>query len=205
MNRFDDSAATWDDEVKTERAQQVAEAVLGAVALVPDARILEYGAGTGLVSQALLQALPEARLTLADNSAGMRQVMSEKIAAGALPSGSRVWDLDLETQEAPSGDAFDLVVTSLVLHHVHDLERAVVGLAALVAPGGALCVADLDAEDGSFHAQHHDFDGHDGFDRAHVAALMERCGLTEVRVEDCTTIVKEGTAYPVFLATGTRR
>ena len=200
MGNFDDKAADWDrDPAKVERAREVAEAVAAAVPLRPGTRLLEYGAGTGLVSEALGARVGPA--TLADSSAGMRAVLTEKVASRRLPGG-RVWDLDLETDEVPA-ERFDLAVASLVLHHVQALDRVLAGLTELLAPGGHLCVADLDrAEHGTFHE--HDFDGHDGFDRTELAARLETAGLVDVVVRDCGTIDREGVTYSVFLAVARR-
>jgi ubiquinone/menaquinone biosynthesis C-methylase UbiE len=192
---FDATAADWDlDEQKVVRAQEVARAVAAAVPLSPRTRVLDYGAGTGLVTQALVGRVGPA--TLADNSSGMRAVIQEKIASGVLP-GARVWDLDLEAQPAPD-ERFDLIVTSLVLHHVHALEQVLVRFAGILEPGGYLCIADLDREDGSFHG--HDFDGHHGFDRTELAEQLADAGLVDVSVRDCTDFVREGVTYSVFLA-----
>lgn len=194
-NHFDAMAGDWDqDEAKVARAETIAGAITRAVPLGAGARLLEYGAGTGLVAQALTGHV--GAVTLADSSTGMRQVMHEKVAAGMLP-GARVWDLDLETQPAPA-ERFDLVVTSLVLHHVRELDRVLAGFAELLAPGGHVCIADLDREDGSFHS--HDFDVHHGFDRAELTERLHAAGLTDVSVRDCTELVREGVTYSVFLA-----
>jgi predicted TPR repeat methyltransferase len=197
---FDDKAATWDDDPdKVERAKDVARGVLAAVPTSREARVLEYGAGTGLVTQALHDRVGP--VTLADNSPGMRAVLQEKIAAGALPEGARVWDLDLEGQPAPD-ERFDLVVSSMVMHHVGDLPTVLAGFARLLDARGHLCLADLDSEDGSFHT--YEFGGHHGFDRDEVAAALEAAGFTRVTVGDCTEIHRDGRVYPIFLATGAR-
>ncbi|WP_454083766.1 class I SAM-dependent DNA methyltransferase [Georgenia sp. Marseille-Q6866] len=200
MSSFDDKAAGWDsDPAKVTRAREVADAVAAAVPLAPGLRLLEYGAGTGLVSEALSGRVGP--VTLADSSAGMREVLAEKVASGRLPGG-QVWDLDLETDEVPA-ERFDLAVASLVLHHVQALDRVLAGLTELLAPGGHLCVADLDrAEHGTFHE--HDFDGHDGFDRTELAARLETAGLVDVVVRDCGTIDRDGVTYSVFLAVARR-
>ncbi|WP_152189508.1 class I SAM-dependent DNA methyltransferase [Georgenia satyanarayanai] len=200
MGSFDDRAAGWDsDPAKVARAREVAEAVAAAVPLDPGLRLLEYGAGTGLVSEALGRRVGAA--TLADSSAGMRAVLVEKVASGRFPGG-RVWDLDLETDDVPSA-RFDLAVASLVLHHVRELDRVLAGLSRLLAPGGHLCVADLDrTEGGTFHR--HDVDTHDGFDRAELAARLERAGLVDVGVRDCGAVERDGVAHPVFLAVARR-
>lgn len=196
---FDAAAAGWDrDEDKVRRAREVADAVASAVPLTPSTRVLEYGAGTGLVTQALLGRVGP--VTLADSSTGMRAVLAEKVATGVLP-GARVWDLDLETQPVPD-ERVDLVVSSLVLHHIRDLDRVLAALTTMLAPGGHLCVADLDHEDGSFHQ--HDVEVHHGFDRTDVATRLSAVGLTDVTVTDCTTLVRDGVTYTVFLAVGRR-
>ena len=114
---------------------------------------------------------------------------------------ARVWDLDLQTQPVPT-ETFDLIVTSLVLHHVRHLDPVLAGFAQLLVPDGYLAIADLDAEDGSFHD--HDFDGHHGFDRAELSDRLASAGFIDIRVRDCTRIDRDGTGYSVFLATARR-
>jgi len=197
---FDDKAATWDDDPeKVRQAQDVARAVTAAVPLGEATRLLEYGAGTALVTQELLTSTGGVgRVTLADNSPGMRAVLRDKIDSGAMPPDTRVWDLDLENQPAPA-ERFDLIVSSMVMHHVRELPVVLAAFAELLVEGGHLCIADLDREDGSFHT--HDFDGHHGFDRGELAKALEQAGLVDVAVTDCTHITREGVRYPVFLAT----
>lgn len=199
---FDEHAATWDDDAdKVRRSQEIAGLVAAAVPTSSDTRLLEYGAGTGLVTQSLLEHVGP--VTLADSSAGMRAVLQRKVAEGRLPAGTRVWDLDLERQDAPQ-ERFDLVVSSMVLHHIRDLAPVLRGFAALLEDGGHLCVADLDLEDGSFHAHTHDFDGHDGFDRAELARAVAAAGFAVEGFAQATAVEKEDTAYPVFLLTARR-
>jgi ubiquinone/menaquinone biosynthesis C-methylase UbiE len=196
---FDDKAATWDDDAeKVRQAQDVARAVSAAVPVGETTRLLEYGAGTALVTQALVASAGRiGRVTLADNSSGMRTVLRDKIDSGAMPPNTRVWDLDLEHQPAPS-ERFDLIVSSMVMHHVRRLPEVLEAFAGMLADGGHLCIADLDREDGSFHT--HDFDGHHGFDRGELATSLEQAGLVDVTITDCTRIAREGVMYPVFLA-----
>jgi len=196
VSRFDEKAATWDaDPAKVERARAVADCIVATLTLDRTERLLEYGAGTGLVTQALRDAVGP--VTLADTSAGMRDVMHEKIAAGALVD-ARVWALDLAT-EPPPDEQFDLIVTVMTLHHIPDLAPVLTGFAQLLAPGGHVCIADLEKEDGSFHGA--DFAGHQGFERAALTDSLTRAGFTQVAFADCTTMIRDGVAYPVFLAT----
>jgi predicted TPR repeat methyltransferase len=160
--------------------------------------MLEYGAGTGLVTQALRDAVGP--VTLADTSAGMRDVIRAKIDSGALVD-ARVWELDLATEPAPD-EQFELIVTVMTLHHIPDLAGVLSRFADLLAPDGHLCIADLEKEDGSFHGA--DFGGHHGFERGALAAELRGAGFTDIAISDCTRMVRDGVTYPVFLATGVR-
>lgn len=196
---FDEKAATWDtDPAKVERAAAVARCIAASVPLDPSMRVLEYGAGTGLVTQALRDAVGP--VTLADTSAGMREVLHAKIDAGALV-GARVWELDLATEPAPD-ERFDLIFTVMTLHHIRDLPAVLTSFADLLAPGGHLCIADLEKEDGTFHGA--DFDGHHGFERSTLTADLSEAGFTEISFAACTQLVRDGITYPVFLVTAAR-
>lgn len=195
---FDDRAATWDDDpAKADRAREIADAIRAAVPLDARTRLLEYGAGTGLLSQALADDV--GAITLAEPSAGMRAVMADKITAGNLPADARIWDLDLVDAEVPDG-RFDLIATVMALHHIPDLAPVLAGFAALLDAGGRLCVVDLEAEDGSFHGDRPGFHGHDGFERDDLAERLAAAGFTDVGFAPGGQVIKDGRSYPLFLA-----
>ena len=196
---FDERAATWDDDpAKVERADAVARVISGAIPLDRSMRMLEYGAGTGLVTQALRESVGP--VTLADISKGMRDVIQDKIDAGSITN-ARVWDLDLATQSAPD-ERFDLVVTVMAMHHIANVHIVLSGFAELLEQGGHLCVVDLDEEDGSFHGTA--FEGHQGFQRSMLSSHLAGAGFTEITYRDCHDIVRGGVTYPLFLATCVR-
>lgn len=199
IERFDAKAQTWDaDPEQVARANAIAEGIAAAVPLDLNMQMLEYGAGTGLVSQALRGQVGP--MTLADPSAGMREMTAAKIERGDLPL-ARVWDLDLQRDPVPP-ETFELIVSSMVLHHVKDLNAVLQGFGKLLEPGGYLCIADLDREDGSFHGV--DFDGHHGFDRVELAEALGAAGFTRVDISDCTSVERDGQTFPVFLAVAQR-
>jgi len=197
-NSFDEKAATWDDDPgHVERATEVARAIRGTLALDPSVRMLEYGAGTGLVSQALRNTVGP--ITMADSSTGMRAVMQEKVAAGAITD-ARVWDLDLAAAPVDDTDErFDLIVTVLTLHHIDAPGPLLSSFAALLADGGHLAIVDLDEEDGSFHPE--GFAGHHGFAHAALTTDLEQAGFTDIAFGPCHEIIRDGRPYPLFLAT----
>jgi ubiquinone/menaquinone biosynthesis C-methylase UbiE len=195
MPSFDERAATWDDDpAKWERAEVVAAAIRAAVPLDRSMRMLEYGAGTGLVTQALRDFVGP--VTMADTSVGMREVMTKKIASGVIVD-ARVWDIDLGSEPAPD-EQFDVVVTVMTLHHIPVLEPVLNAFARLLVDGGHLCIVDLEEEDGSFHGD--GFDGHHGFNRAALESSLQDAGFADVAFETCHRMVRDGVAYPLFLA-----
>lgn len=209
---FDERAATWDENPgHAERAAVLADAIAGAVALDPATRVLEYGAGTGLVSQALRASAGGAPggdggagvgpLTLADTSAGMREVMQRKIDAGVITDAT-VWDVDLAVDPPPAGAQFDLIVTVLTLHHIEHLAPVLDAFAALLAPDGHLCIADLEEEDGSFHGE--GFHGHHGFSRSGLTDALAAAGFAAPTFTTPYHIERENGSFPVFLAVARR-
>jgi ubiquinone/menaquinone biosynthesis C-methylase UbiE len=199
MSHFDARAATWDDDPdKLTRAREVALAIRAAVPVTPGTTALEYGCGTGLLGLALAPYL--AHVTMADSSDGMLEVLRRKLAAGAAGNATAL-KLDLEHDPLPPG-RFDLVCSLLTLHHVHDLDRVLGQLRAALSEGGTLCVADLDAEDGSFHGATAGV--HHGFDRTALSARLQAAGFT---APSFTTVheIERGSGdaarrYGVFLA-----
>ncbi len=195
---FDARAATWDDAQKVERAENVAAAIRRAVPLTRSMRALEYGAGTGLLSFRLRNALGP--ITLADSSAGMRAVAEQKIAAAAARE-MRVIDLDLMRDPVPP-ERFDLIFSMMTLHHVTDVPRLFAAFHSMLNPGGWLSIADLDAEDGSFHGP--EVQVHHGFERRTLTSWLETAGFADAAVGDCCEIEHHARRYSIFLATARR-
>ncbi|MFC3609723.1 class I SAM-dependent methyltransferase [Stutzerimonas tarimensis] len=194
MSEFDTRAKGWDAErSRVERAAAVAECIVARVPLNTDMRGLEYGCGTGLLSFALRSRLGP--LTLADNSPGMLAVVREKLAQED-PGTMAALQLDLTSDPLPD-QHFEILYTQMTLHHVADTGALLQCFNRLLTPGGYLCIADLDAEDGSFHGA--GFTGHNGFDRHALAAQVETAGFAEVGFDTVFHVHRGERDYPVFL------
>lgn len=200
---FDKEAAGWDEEPRRVKlAHDVADTVIREVKLTPVMDALDYGCGTGLVT---LHLQPHVRtITGADSSKGMVGVLQEKVRKRGLKN-VRTQLVDFELGDKVEG-TFHLIVSSMTLHHIHDPAVLFREFHDLLKPGGYLCVADLDTEDGSFHG---DNTGvlHFGFDRKKLKELMGKAGFRETRDATAATIVKpvEGRGektFQVFLLVG---
>ena len=200
---FDSKARQWDDNpVFQERGLKIAQAIRQAVPLHPQMNTLDYGCGTGLLSFPLKDEL--GTILLADSSSGMLDVVSEKIAAQGVTHMTPM-KLDLLI-DPPPAQRFDLIVTAMTLHHVPDTDQILRIFHDLLQPGGYLCIADLDQEDGSFHGP--EVDVHPGFDQADLSRRATLAGFADIRFQTVFSIAKElatGTRdYPVFLMTARR-
>ena len=103
-------------------------------------RILDLGAGTGLLSAMLLERWPRARLTLVDLSPDMLARARERFAGRGAQVEIRVADYLAD----PLGGPYDAVVSALSIHHLPDAgKRALFRRAfAALTPGGRFVDAD---------------------------------------------------------------
>jgi ubiquinone/menaquinone biosynthesis C-methylase UbiE len=202
-SRFDDAAAQWDNNPgRVALARAVGEAIGRTIPIQPDWRVLDYGAGTGLLTLNLQPRV--ASMVALDSSTGMLEKLTQKLAAAAI-SNVQTLHWNLEAEPFPE-TGFDLAVSSMTLHHLRHVPLVFSRLADLLKPGAWLAVADLDAEDGSFHDQADDV-FHHGFQRPQIAEWLTNAGLRWVSVTDAHSMVKPGStgqmrSYGVFLAVG---
>jgi len=196
---FDAVAAGWDEEPRRVKlAQEIVAAICRELPLAREMEALDYGCGSGLVTLGLQPFV--GRITGADSSQGMLQVLSRKVRERGITNVAEKF-IDLEQQRLDG--SYDLIVSSMTLHHVHDVAALIGSLVQMLNPGGWLALADLESEDGSFHD---DQTGvyHRGFDREFFSFVCSRNSLTDIRIIRATTIDKsDGSGgrrlYPVLL------
>jgi ubiquinone/menaquinone biosynthesis C-methylase UbiE len=101
--------------------------------------VLEIGSGAGIVAAALQQRLPNASVTASDIDPVMVAAAARRLApypsARAVPADATALPFD--------DDAFDSVVSCLMLHHIIDWESALGEIARVLRPGGVFSGYDL--------------------------------------------------------------
>ncbi|MGD9898444.1 MAG: class I SAM-dependent methyltransferase [Calditrichaceae bacterium] len=200
QNKFDEIASVWDESPRRiETAKAVFTAIIKSIPVTRNMDVLDFGCGTGLVS---MQIQPYVKsVTAADNSAGMLNVLREKInkmkIENVYPS------LITDSIKSLPDEKYDLIISSLTLHHINDYYNLLAEMYHLLNPGGYICIADLEKEAGDFHDAATDA-VHDGFNQEILKENLIKIGYKSVshkRIYTITKEIKEGKvkSFPVFL------
>ena len=201
MSKFDMAALTWDEKpMRVNIAKNVAESIKKHIPLNKDMKLLDFGCGTGLLTFFLIDEVGKA--VGVDSSKGMCEVFLKKAKENNIDN-VEVLNLDLEKQDIDQ--KFDVIVSSMALHHVKDTQNILKKFYSLLNEGGYIAIADLVKEDGTFHDDNEGVE-HFGFDLEELKSLFENVGFKDVKYDIAYTVVKErdgqNREYPIFLMVG---
>jgi len=196
---FDDYAQTWDTEKRIDRAKVIANEISDSLGIDRAYSAMEFGCGTGLVSFNLCDRFEN--ITLIDSSKGMIDILNSKIEK------YEVNNMNASQKDLLKGDSlnmtFDVIYSSMVLHHIPDTLAIIKKFYELLNTDGYLCIVDLDEEDGSFHKDFSDFDGHNGFNQEELKSLLASAGFNDIESSvfyyDEKMIEDEKVKYSLFL------
>lgn len=195
------AALTWDEKpARVNIAKAVAEGIKRQIHLNNDFKILDFGCGTGLVSFFLADEVGQ--IVGVDNSKGMVEVFNRKAKENKI--NAVAYQIDIFNQDFDEKD-FDLIISSMVFHHIKDPVSVLKRLSNHLKKGGYIAIADLVKEDGSFHD---DNDGveHFGFEIDEFSNYLKEAGFDVVKSEIVFEVEKEREGekrkYPVFLISG---
>jgi len=196
MNKdlFAHKSKGWDKNSKRVKgARAIADGIIENIELKNEMHIMDFGAGTGLLSYCLADTV--AKITAVDNSPSMLEVFYEK--SSQFSCVTEVLEFDL-SQDVPNGLFFDGIVSSMTIHHLEDTEDMLHKMYAMLNNGGFIALADLESEDGTFHS---DNTGvfHFGFDTNTLIALAQKVGFKDINIERVNIIQKPHRDFPVFL------
>ena len=193
---FDTAARDWDQRPMSLQLAAVPERLLAQLPLQASDHVLDFGAGTGLLSVPIAPKV--AQVTALDMSAAMLQVLDEKGFANITTLQQDIF--------AGLPGHYHAVVSCMAMHHVADTAALLRAFADALHSGGRIALVDLYQEDGSFHGDN-DAKGvqHFGFAPEALQALAEQAGLMDVTFNEILQMQhRNGRAYPLFLMTGSK-
>lgn len=200
---FDIQSITWDDERRKNRAKLIAEEINKLIQIKKQYTALEFGCGTGIISFYLNDKFE--MITLVDTSKGMIDVLNSKIETFEI-NNMKAYQMDINEKHTLPEDSYDVIYTSMALHHIIDTETTIKNLYSLLKSDGYLCIIDLDEEDGSFHKEEKDFNGHNGFNQNALKNVLLEIGFKEVEAntfyEDEKIVEQMKVKYSLFLMAG---
>lgn len=172
---FDDCAKNWDTDRRINRAKIISEEIANSIDINKKYSVMEFGCGTGLISFNLVEKFEN--ITLIDSSKGMIDVVKEKIEKYEVDN-MKPYAIDLFNEEII--EKFDLIYTSMVLHHIQDISGLANKFYTLLNDSGQVIIVDLDKEDGSFHKNEPGFNGHNGFEQEKLKNIFIAVGFRDV-------------------------
>lgn len=118
----------------------------------------------------------------------MIEVLKEKISNAKIDNFKPLLlDLFNDVYKIPKSD---IIYSLMSMHHMPDVKKTLLTFNSLLHDNAYICIGDLVKEDGSFHAQHTDFVGHNGFDKEELSNILEQIGFETVYYKQCYTIEK---------------
>jgi ubiquinone/menaquinone biosynthesis C-methylase UbiE len=169
---FKEQASIWDTEYRINRAKTISNKIKSLIRINKDDSIIDFGAGTGLIGLNFIDTTKH--ITFIEKSIEMVNVLKKKISVFEN-SDFKVFDDLLDN--GISENSFDLIMSSMVFHHIKDIIGTGTRLYDLLKQGKNLCIVDLISDDGSFHENEKDFDGYNGFDPIWLSDQFIECGF----------------------------
>ena len=192
---FANKSKSWDmNSKRVQNAQAIAELIVKNITLNSSMEVMDFGAGTGLLSFFISQKVK--KIVAVDNSPSMLVEFEKKSADFA--SQTEVLEKDLSVDDIER--SFDGIISSMTLHHLEDTKALLVKFYDMLEDGGFIALSDLDTEDGSFHS---DNTGvfHYGFDRVILENMSKEVGFKDIKFDLASTISKPQSDFTVFLMT----
>jgi len=169
---FVEQATIWDTEYRINRARIISNKIKASISISNRDYIIDFGAATGLIGLNFNEIVNH--MTFIERSNEMRKVLDNKIKILDISKIELFSDL-FDTGLVING--YDLILSSMVFHHVKDIKGTGERLFELLKPGKKLCIIDLMPDDGSFHETEKDFAGYNGFDPTWLSEQFKGCGF----------------------------
>ncbi|CDM70187.1 type 12 methyltransferase [Clostridium bornimense] len=173
---FDYVAKEWDTPRRIERAKIISKEISRSIDNIEIKSAMEFGCGTGLISLNLVNKFKN--ITLIDNSEEMIQIVNKKISECDFQNIKSICD---NITDMKINDTYDVIYSSMSLHHIVNVKKVLNKLYYSLNSDGVLCIVDLNEENGRFHKNEEDFNGHNGFNQQWLKEVVEEVGFKSVK------------------------
>ena len=195
---FQEKARDWDaNDMRTQLSAAIGGAILEHVPLNDQMVVMDFGAGTGLLTSHV------APWVQSIAAVDISESMLEKLIAKPELAG-KVVAICQDIIQQPLMSTYDLIVSAMAMHHVKDTAGLFSTFFTHLKPGGRIALADLDKEDGSFHEPGTEGVYHHGFSREDLEAVVARTGFADIRFHTAHAVERNNRRYPIFLVTATK-
>jgi 2-polyprenyl-3-methyl-5-hydroxy-6-metoxy-1,4-benzoquinol methylase len=193
---FAQKASEYDSvSARTNNVKNIAKMILDEIRFDRNARVMDFGSGTGLLLTHIAPFVH--KITAVDISPSMNEVLTSK--KDQIDCELEIVELDLT--KGALEQKFDSIVSSMTMHHIQNVQSILDRFYSLLEPGGTIAIADLDKEDGTFHAEDTGV-FHLGFERNEMVEMAESAGFKQVKIQKASDAVKPHGTYSIFLLTG---
>jgi ubiquinone/menaquinone biosynthesis C-methylase UbiE len=203
---FEKNAGNW-NELREGFFREVRKIAIQKSYLRPEYAVVDMGAGTGFLSEALAPLVR--KVFLVDASESMLQQAQKNL--------SRFTNLEYRVADGTHiplpDESIDAVFANMYLHHCPQPLTAIKEMVRILRPGGRLTLTDLDEHPYSWLKEEM-ADTWQGFDRKQIFHWYEKADLVNIYIdctgENCCAQSKDQKAndkakISIFLATGTKR
>ena len=197
MSRFDNLAKEWDLNPNRVKSAKAVTQKLKELVNIKDLDICDFGAGTGLVTFDIFEDAKS--VTAVDNSKGMLSELERKAQSASI-NNIQTLLLDIEKEQLPK-NSFNLVISSMTMHHIKDTKEFLKKIKSSLNSGGYIAISDLLSEDGTFHERGNEGVHHFGFDKNKLIKIFEEL---DIKVVDFSIVevIKKHKEFEMFLIVG---
>lgn len=194
---FNENAKNWDNRPTSKQLISLPEKLLQKITLSKTDKVLDFGAGTGLLATAIAPLVKH--VTALDMSSNMLAVLNEK----GFPN-IQTLEKDIFTGLP---EQYHLIVSSMAMHHVADTQGLFHAFAKASFPGGRIALIDLFKEDGTFHGDNKAKGvQHFGFDPDVLTKMALCAGFSDISFCEIHQLLRDnGRIYPLFLMQGIKK
>lgn len=198
VDHFAHKSKSWNmNSKRVQNAKGIAELIVNSIKLDKSMELMDFGAGTGLLSYFVAPFVK--KIVAVDNSPSMLVEFENKCDEFSCETEVIEKDLSSETLDR----TFDGIISSMTIHHLEDTPSLLSKLYDMLNKDGFIAIADLDSEDGSFHSDNNGV-FHYGFDRHLLAEYAQEAGFKDVTFSLASTISKPHADFTVFLMTAVK-